>query len=70
LQAKDQLRYEKEMKQFNKTGFFTNKEGVCSSTLKAKPKKVKRGEVREVVQEVKPKRAMVPYMFMMKEQAA
>ena len=57
------------MKQFTKTGFFTNKEGVCSSTLKAKPKKVKRGEVREVVQEVKPKRAMTTFMFMMKEMA-
>ena len=41
LQAKDQLRYDNEMSQFNKTGYFTNKEGVCSSTLKAKAKKQK-----------------------------
>ena len=45
LQADDLNRYDKEMGEFNKTGFFTNKEGVHSSTLKAKVKRSKGGMV-------------------------
>lgn len=70
MSSNDQIRYEKEMKQMDDTGYFTNKDGVCSSTLKAKPKKVKRNGMIEVVQKVAPKKACVPYIFYMKEHAS
>ena len=66
MQAKDQLRYDNEMSQFNKTGYFTNKEGVCSSTLKAKVKKNK-GDKIEIP--VIPKRVCTPYTYWIKVNA-
>jgi hypothetical protein len=39
----DQIRYECEVKSMKDTGFFTNKDGVHSSSLKAKVKKPKVG---------------------------
>lgn len=62
------------MKEYKDTGFFTNAEGVNSSTLdkiKVKPKKNAVETVEEVSQEpkeeaLKPKKAMVPFMFFVK----
>ena len=70
LAAQDQSRYENELNQMEKTGFFTNKEGICSSTLKPKKiKTVKGNEVaaaaakgaKSVMLENKPKKAKVPF---------
>ena len=70
MQADDLNRFNKEMNQFNETGFFTNKEGVCSSTLKAKVKRSKaEGGMVSVAQPVLPKRASHPYLFLIKTQA-
>ena len=63
VHAKDQERHDREMAQFNKTGYFTNKDGVCSSTLKAKVKK------SLVEMPVVPKKACSPYTFYVKAHA-
>ena len=63
----DHIRYECEVKQMQETGYFTNKDGVCSSSLKVKVKKAKGAVGGE--KEVKPKKACVPFMFLVKERA-
>ena len=60
-----------------KTGFFTNKEGVCSSTIEPKVIKMKGKEAaaafakgaKSVIIENKPKKARVPFMFLVKEES-
>ena len=64
MHAQDQERYDREMLQFNKTGYFTNKDGVCSSTLKAKVKRSK--ETVKVEMPIVPKRVCTPYTFYVK----
>jgi len=69
-------RHEREMKEYNETGFFVNKDGVNSSTLdkvKVKTKHMASSQVVAVNQEVpsepepvKPKKNMVPFMFLVK----
>ena len=43
LTEKDQVRYDREIKEFNQTGFFTDKTGVSSQTYKPK-KQGKKGQ--------------------------
>jgi hypothetical protein len=74
----DQGRHEREVKEYKETGFFTNAGGVNSSTLdkiKVKPKKGAANEISEdtsepKVEALKPKKAMVPFMFFVKTQSA
>ena len=54
------------MAQFNKTGYFTNKEGVCSSTLKAK---VKKNAGDKIEMPIVPKRVCTPYTYWIKVKA-
>ena len=80
LAAQDQSRYENELNQMAKTGFFTNKEGVCSSTIQPKEIKIKGKEAaaaaakgakgaKSVILENNPKKAKVPFMFLVKEES-
>ena len=69
----DRVRYEKEMKEFNETGFFTNKEGVNSKDLDKVKVKPKKGEILKKKSKedkiLKPKKACVPFMFLVKEKS-
>ena len=48
LSLQDKSRYDREMEEFDKNGYFTNQEGVCSSTLKPKKPKMKKGMVEVI----------------------
>jgi hypothetical protein len=67
----DEIRHQRELDEYAKTGFFTNKDGVNSKDIEPKIKKVKYGHV-ETIPEIKavvPKKAKVAFMFFMKERS-
>ena len=70
--ATDQDRFDREMKQFKETGFFTNSQGVNSADLprvKAKIKKSAKSASKDSEPQIlKPKKAMVSFMFFVKNQ--
>ena len=63
-----QVRYETEMKQLKELGYFINSNGVKSTDLTPKKKKIKRGtgQVEEMTT-VKPKKVALPYCLFLKE---
>lgn len=80
LSKKDLERFQKEMKEFDSTGFFTNAKGEYSKdspvvkTVVAQNSKVKNSKplkpepvISEKLEPVKPRKAMFPYLFYVKE---
>lgn len=63
MKKKDAIRFEKEMKEFKETGFFTNSDGVNSKYLD------KKHRVQEFpVDTVMPKRKLTAYVIYVTEQ--
>jgi hypothetical protein len=73
----DEIRHQRELEEFNSTGFFINKNGVNSKDIEPKLKKVKMAvgaqiggvEAAPIVTAVVPKKAKVAFMFFMKERS-
>ena len=77
IAEEDKARFDKEMDEFQKTGYFTNKDGVNSKDLTPKIKKIKKSSETDDTEQTKqsggvnkPKKACVAFMFFVKEKSA